>query len=234
MSNVCLLWVYFNSALFLELNSLIWSSSCCCCILFKSALFIITPHSFEIFKSHGYNDIEIITLENTDSPAFVKKNGKNIYFSLQENINSLSSEYINSIKDVTSAYSFFFLFLDVPQKLPEVLGIINQTEGIIEKDLPQAYYLLQENMAARDKEQELLFKIGLYQEQIDSQNNYHLYYNSPDSRYKRQLSELISFYKNEYEILPEWYKRLGHIIEVLMGKRTFRSLFNDNVKKYKV
>ena len=50
---------------------------------------------------------------------------------------------------------------------------------------------------------------------------------------KEQVQNNVEWYHHEYEILPGWYKRLGHIIKVLMGKRTFRSLFNDEVKKYK-
>lgn len=45
--------------------------------------------------------------------------------------------------------------------------------------------------------------------------------------------ELQDFYNHEYEILPLWYKRFGHIIKVLTGKRTFLSLFRHDVKKYK-
>jgi hypothetical protein len=45
--------------------------------------------------------------------------------------------------------------------------------------------------------------------------------------------ELQDYYHYEYEILPLWYKRLGHVIKVIMGKRSFRSLFRDDVKKYK-
>lgn len=48
-----------------------------------------------------------------------------------------------------------------------------------------------------------------------------------------EIARLKHFYYQEYEILPSWYKKLGHIIKVIMGKRSFRSLFNDNVKKYK-
>lgn len=44
---------------------------------------------------------------------------------------------------------------------------------------------------------------------------------------------LQDFYVNEYEVLPLWYKRFGHIVKVLTGKRTFKSLFSDKVKKYK-
>ena len=66
---------------------------------------------------------------------------------------------------------------------------------------------------------------------------------SEDLRAMQQLLELSSkqdeveyilrFYRNEYEILPLWYKRLGHLIKVVQGKRSFRSLFDKSVKKYK-
>jgi hypothetical protein len=50
---------------------------------------------------------------------------------------------------------------------------------------------------------------------------------------KQDLAIALNWYKYEYDILPLWYKQFGHIIKVLMGKRSFRSLFNDHVKKYK-
>ena len=50
---------------------------------------------------------------------------------------------------------------------------------------------------------------------------------------EQEYYEVIDWYNHEYEILPLWYKQFGHIIKVLMGKRSFRSLFSDNVKKYK-
>ena len=49
---------------------------------------------------------------------------------------------------------------------------------------------------------------------------------------KKQTADNVEWYHNEYEILPTWYKRVGHVIKVLMGKRTFRSLFSDKVKKH--
>jgi len=50
---------------------------------------------------------------------------------------------------------------------------------------------------------------------------------------QKEYYEVLKWYHNEYENLPLWYKRFGHIVKVLMGKRSFRSLFSDNVKKYK-
>lgn len=48
---------------------------------------------------------------------------------------------------------------------------------------------------------------------------------------QKEYYDIKQWYYEEYEILPLWFKRLGHIVKVLTGKRTFRSLFSDNVKK---
>ncbi len=47
------------------------------------------------------------------------------------------------------------------------------------------------------------------------------------NKYKNDYLSLFEFYQKEYEALPLWYKRFGHIIKVLTGKRTIRSLFKD-------
>jgi len=50
---------------------------------------------------------------------------------------------------------------------------------------------------------------------------------------EKEYYEVIDWYRREYEQLPLWYKRFGHIIKVVMGKRSFRSLYDDKVKKYR-
>lgn len=50
---------------------------------------------------------------------------------------------------------------------------------------------------------------------------------------QKEYYDVTEWYHKEYEILPAWYKRFGHILKVITGKRTFRSLFRDDVKKYK-
>lgn len=52
-------------------------------------------------------------------------------------------------------------------------------------------------------------------------------------RSDHETRQLQDYYTHEYEILPRWYKRLGQVIKVVTGKRTFSSLFRDDVKKYK-
>lgn len=51
-------------------------------------------------------------------------------------------------------------------------------------------------------------------------------------KYKADYDTVVKWYGHEYDVLPLWYKRFGHIIKVLMGKRTLQSLFHDNVKRY--
>jgi hypothetical protein len=182
-------------------------------------------------SDHGYKDVDILLIHK--NPASINTHESNILLRLQTYDQDFTSKYINTIKEVKSANSILFFLLADSNELQAILTMINLSETMVYQQFPQTYSLLMESRKMELKRQEMLFKIGLQQEQIDSISNYHLYYNASDNRYKRQIKELISFYKNEYEILPKWYKQFGHIIKVIMGKRTFKSLFNDNVKKYK-
>ncbi|MEO5683251.1 MAG: hypothetical protein ABIQ88_11460 [Chitinophagaceae bacterium] len=48
---------------------------------------------------------------------------------------------------------------------------------------------------------------------------------------EKEYYEVLNWYHKEYEALPLWYKRFGHIIKVMMGKRSFKSLFTNKFKK---
>jgi hypothetical protein len=52
-------------------------------------------------------------------------------------------------------------------------------------------------------------------------------------RSSSQATALQNYYNNEYEVLPLWFKRLGHVVKALMGKRSFKSLYSNKIKKYK-
>lgn len=83
---------------------------------------------------------------------------------------------------------------------------------------------------------------ALYQkQQLLDETNHQLYLKTINvknlrfylSMQKKERTDSLKWYYYEYEILPTWFKQIGHIIKVIMGKRSFKSLFNDNVKKYK-
>jgi hypothetical protein len=183
------------------------------------------------FRSQGYDDLKTMVI-GKDDISLLEHYNTNKHFELQKGLDNFSSNYINAIKKITSSDFAFFFSLENPRELPRLLNIIEETDLIIRRDMFQVYSLLSENKSLNMKNNQLISELELLQEQIDSLGNYHLNYNTTIVRYKKQITELLKFYKNEYEILPLWYKRFGHIVKVLTGKRTFRSLFNDNVKKH--
>ena len=45
---------------------------------------------------------------------------------------------------------------------------------------------------------------------------------------RKRADDTFNWYQKEYEVLPLWFKRTGQLIKVLMGKRSFSSLFNKS------
>lgn len=50
-------------------------------------------------------------------------------------------------------------------------------------------------------------------------------------RVAEQFAKPISWYYKEYEVLPSWYKKVGHIIKAFQGHRTWASLIRSQKKK---
>jgi hypothetical protein len=100
--------------------------------------------------------------------------------------------------------------------------------GILE-DNSQLQTSLQEYIQAQNTAHDLEMKTSMLEERLQ---NAEKTISVIRTKYKDDYEQLFKWYHNEYEVLPLWYKRFGHIIKVLMGKRSFRSLFNDHVKKY--
>jgi ActR/RegA family two-component response regulator len=171
----------------------------------------------------GYNAIETILIDN--NPANIKITSGNAGEVLQT--------YATAIQQVTSSANIFLFYLDNPSNIADIFNAIEQAEGQLQQNFPQTWHLLKENRALAVKEKEWQVKTTLLEEKLESLTNYHLHNNAPESVYKKQVTELLDFYNTEYEVLPMWFKRLGQVVKVLTGKRTFKSLYNDNVKKYK-
>jgi hypothetical protein len=117
-----------------------------------------------------------------------------------------------------------FLFEKNEPGLTEILDEIQKKE----MELHNTEHYKFANLA--HKKQKLIEK---YKKELDvkvsAEKNTQLYL----SMQKKQTADNVEWYHHEYEILPTWYKRLGHIVKVMMGRRTFRSLFSDKAKKYK-
>ena len=150
---------------------------------------------------------------------------------------------LNTIRNTSYPLQLYFDLTDLKNG-PQNIRVISESlsnrlsQAAVDKDMLSRVYMLKKALDEQnDKNKTLhstLITNNTYidflesiiyggEEEMDGAGNY-------------KYSEMIKikrFYHYEYEILPLWYKRFGHILKVLTGKRTFRSLFNDNVQKYK-
>lgn len=134
----------------------------------------------------------------------------------------------------------FFFFSYTPHLIMKLAALKDKAENMLAEKDPQLSELLRKH---RNKLLELEKTERNYANLKESfgslQQNHNLLLGSFDSAGSLEppamsdVMKIKKFYYNEYEILPRWYKQVGHVIKVVMGKRTFRSLFNKNVKKYK-
>jgi hypothetical protein len=121
-----------------------------------------------------------------------------------------------------------FFYLPSPEDLPEALSSLRQAEADLRQQAPRLFSAAIVNSQLENELGCLRRLQASTLTELDHQRQYVTILRS-----EHATKELQDYYTREYEILPLWYKRFGHILKVLTGKRTFRSLFRDNVKKYK-
>jgi hypothetical protein len=147
--------------------------------------------------------------------------------------------YSSLLNKPNLADRFILLYNNDPLLINEFIEIFESAEASLQKNDPalaimqQQYKTLKNGFSEAQNTIVALREDNLsYKKYLDFLKGSIYSPNSPPTDLNEQ-EKIKRFYHFEYEILPMWYKRFGHIMKVLMGKRTFRSLFNDTVKKYK-
>lgn len=143
--------------------------------------------------------------------------------------NGISGWYSDLLNSSTSSQRVI-IFLPT-RKLPfeKIVSDLKNTEDKLRESQPQLFSLLEQGKQLKRQLEQSAINIQGLKNELDSKRTYVANLHIPETT----LKKVVDFYYYEYEILPLWYKRLGHIIKAIMGKRTFRSLFSDKVKKYK-
>ncbi|MFT2007610.1 hypothetical protein ACMA1I_02960 [Pontibacter sp. 13R65] len=130
--------------------------------------------------------------------------------------------FYNILFDLNSVTNLFYKVIIIEVKEPQVIGVIlNRLK------------LAEELLITRNPE---LYNLISYCSRIELENDYniflHKYYLNEHANSKAFLRMLhsssetkiiLDFYQEQYEVLPLWYKRVGHIIKILMGKRNIQS-----------
>jgi len=175
-----------------------------------------------IFIKQGYEGIEVINLPHLSAISIDSNTEENISISYEK---YFKSEYFS--------HTFHFISVDSIESISDLIGKLEKTEEVMMKKYSQTAGLLKELNKYISERKKLSFEEGKLKKKLESIQIYNSVYSEPETLNRKRISDIVKFYKNEYEILPLWYKRFGHALKVITGKRTFRSLFNDNVKKYK-
>ncbi|RYY56466.1 MAG: hypothetical protein EOO09_06340 [Chitinophagaceae bacterium] len=115
--------------------------------------------------------------------------------------------------------NLIFLQGKEPATVPHLLLSIPALEQKIREYDPGGWQL-REKLAAVQSENRVLLaaNLSLHQELRNFRDYNKLLQLSHEG------NEIQEFYNNEYEVLPRWYKRLGHIVKWVMGKRKWKAV----------
>lgn len=180
--------------------------------------------------AQGFKDVEIAFF-NTNAPINFRETALPFYYyDLNANIDKPTEQLIfNSYLNGYLTNRYFFLnalhlknlnqqsfakISDLELRLKEENALLNNALLGSKRIISESEDLQQENI--------------LFQQRIEINNEFMSLLRSSSISNAVQLTkekeEIIVWYQKEYEVLPLWYKRLGHIVKVLYGKRSLKSV----------
>ncbi|MEW6108504.1 MAG: hypothetical protein AB1632_04940 [Nitrospirota bacterium] len=106
-----------------------------------------------------------------------------------------------------------FVHIKDSSAISDVVSACSEAELNLKETQPELYYLLEENKALADNVHQLEDSVSFMQERLTHQNDYLAFIRS-----NNEAKEIQAFYNKQYEVLPLWYKRFGHVLKFLMRK----------------
>lgn len=170
----------------------------------------------EILYEQGYSDWEysLTAIVNKEllkegcNKIIHKKNNQEIAFNASD-----LKEYYSTYLLTDYSPADIFIFKDLTSG--EFDSLIKIYDEVI-NDLPNPAKLIQfkslsyyfnNNIQTEFKLKKLQNKFSIQQELLDLRNG------------STEVTDILSFYHREYEALPLWYKRFGHILKFLLGRK---------------
>jgi hypothetical protein len=186
-----------------------------------------TGHSQKVLKKVVADLSTYLSLQGFDDVVMnmIGEENNSVLFHSSDKL----AHYYKEILEIGYQFnSNVFFNLSPSESMSTVLALLQQIEDGFKGKSPQLYSLINANKLL-EQEIEYLKRKNIYTEaELSHQKQY-----ADILRSQHSTRELQDYYNNEYEVLPKWYKRFGHLVKVVTGRRTFRSLFRDDVKKYK-
>lgn len=138
----------------------------------------------------------------------------------------IKSDYANELKSLSS--KSFFIKASSAADLKSTEEFLISAEAVFARENEFLYLCRKKEKALEAKLRHNQILLNAAESEIQAMTSYLNLLQSAS-----QAASLQNYYTNEYEVLPRWYKQFGHVLKVIMGKRTLSSLLNDTEKKYK-
>jgi hypothetical protein len=175
----------------------------------------------EYLRGQGFEGIYFLNFDESPSPHIVLKENSVLTITNVDAI-SFSSGDIAAICRILNQYVYFR-----GDNLENSLELENDLNKKITHflDSNKSYDLLVGRLIQAEKQFEIAdHKYLLQTRRLSIAESF---VEVAKNKYKNDYESLFEYYQKEYEVLPVWFKRLGHIVKVLTGHRKFKSLFND-------
>jgi hypothetical protein len=185
----------------------------------------------EKLNKQGIKGILFIDINN------VKKDTEHFVVRDESSLSDFDQWYISSLLKAGSKLNLFLRTADM-EFVTNFIDRRDFCEHSLKSNQPSFYLGIKEMQRSNERLHEYEALIATLKESISSKDEYLEFllgkFKEVDNDVEMgPVMSIKKFYYREYEVLPLWYKQFGHVIKVLMGKRSFRSLFNDKVKNYK-
>ncbi len=115
-----------------------------------------------------------------------------------------------------------FIFSSKEENIRKTVTIISEAEDTISQTDLHLHGFFSSYRLLSKEEERLSNENKRLEIDLDNQKKY-----LAILRNEREMERIIEFYHREYEVLPLWYKRFGHLIKLLIGKRSIRSTHNQ-------
>jgi hypothetical protein len=154
-------------------------------------------------------------------PIWINPRKRNdIVFSWNEHDDGVASVYREKI--IKESYYEKLVFIDslTPGFVSRAILMIAEIENLITAQYPALINSYRQNILSASNIRALVSGQHVLTRYVADQA-----YFIATLQKSQEVEKILAFYQAQYEVLPLWYKQMGHLIKVVMGKRTFRSLF---------
>jgi hypothetical protein len=141
---------------------------------------------------------------------------------------TIQATYKSWLQSPAVTTDIIYIRVNKPADIHAIREMLEAEEALFGQQNPGLYALKLQNRELNKQVQQLEQFFQAAQQEISNQVSHNQILRSSS-----QATALQNYYNNEYEVLPLWFKRLGHVVKALMGKRSFKSLYSDKVKKYR-